>query len=54
LGGSAEAKQKDEVNIKTYTKYLLKEGNITEKRDPLANLRSRLICKDCGVTLLSE
>ena len=54
LGGGAETQKMDEVNIKTYAKYLLKEGSVTEKRDLLANLRSRLICKDRKVSLLAE
>lgn len=32
-----------EVNIRTYAKYLLKEGSISERRGLLSNLRSRLI-----------
>jgi hypothetical protein len=54
MGESTENQQIDEVNIKTYAKYLLKEGSTTEKRDLLANLRSRLICKDKKVSLLTE
>ena len=41
----------DEVNIKEYAKYLLKEGSIVEKRELLANLRSKIIYKDRKIRL---
>ena len=43
--GSDGKKEADEgdVNIRTYAKYLLKEGSVSEKRELLGNLRSRLI-----------
>lgn len=44
----------EEVNIRIYAKYLLKEGSMTEKRELLANLRSRLIYKDKTLTLMQE
>ena len=44
----------EEVNIRVYAKYLLKEGSVTEKRELLANLRSRLIYKDKTLTLMLE
>ncbi len=44
----------EEVNIRIYAKYLLKEGSVTEKRELLANLRSRLIYKDKTLTLMQE
>jgi DNA invertase Pin-like site-specific DNA recombinase len=43
-----------DVNMRAYIKYLLKEGTITEKRELLANLRSRSIYKDKKITLLQE
>lgn len=43
-----------EINVRKYAKYLLKEGSLTEKRELLANLRSRLIYKDKKITLLTE
>jgi len=51
--GKQEAIEAD-VNIRTYAKYLLKEGSITEKRDLLGNLKSRLIYRDKTVRLLEE
>lgn len=44
----------EEVNIRIYAKYLLKEGSVTEKRELLSNLRSRLIYKDKTPTLIQE
>jgi hypothetical protein len=43
-----------DVNIRTYAKYLLKEGSIVEKRELLGNLRSRIVYKDKTLTLLAE
>lgn len=40
------------IDIRVYAKYLLKEGSITEKRELLAHLKSRLLYKDRGVTLV--
>ena len=34
--------EEKDLDVKTYTKYLLKEGTITEKRELLANIKSRL------------
>jgi len=44
----------NEVNIREYAKYLLREGSTSEKRELLANLRSRLIYKNKKVTLSVE
>ena len=54
--GSDGKKEADEgdVNIRTYAKYLLKEGSVSEKRELLGNLRSRLIYRDKTVKLLEE
>ena len=48
--------QIDENDIATreYAKYVLKEGSISEKRELLGHLRSRLILKDKKITLLEE
>ena len=43
--------QQEEVNIRTYAKYLLKEGSITEKRFLLGNLKSKLVYEDKIVVL---
>ena len=44
----------DDVNTREYAKYLLREGSTTEKRELLANLRSRLMYKDKKITLVRE
>lgn len=36
------ATESQEIDIKTYAKYLLKEGTMIEKRELLANIKSRL------------
>jgi len=46
--------EEEDVNIRQYAKYLLKEGNVSDKRELLANLRSRLVYKDKKITLLEE
>ena len=44
---------KDHVtDIRNYAKYILKEGTVMEKRELLANLRSRIIYKDKELTLV--
>lgn len=46
---------KDHVtDIRNYAKYILKEGTVMEKRELLANLRSRIIYKDKELTLITE
>ena len=42
----------NEVDIKNYAKYLLAEGNATEKREILACLKSKLVFKDKMVQLV--
>jgi hypothetical protein len=44
----------DDVNIRQYAKYLLKEGSTSDKRELLANLRSRLNYKDKRITMIEE
>ncbi|MFA6896872.1 MAG: recombinase family protein [Patescibacteria group bacterium] len=39
-------KQKPAVDMRVYAKYVLKEGSVTEKRELLANLRSRIILRN--------
>jgi hypothetical protein len=41
----------DDADVKTYVKYLLSEGTILEKREILANLKSRLTFKDKKIAL---
>ncbi len=54
LGGKGKQDPTEaEVNIRTYVKYLLKEGTVTEKRELLGNLRSRLVYQDKRIRLLA-
>ena len=46
--------EENEVNIRQYAKYLLKEGSVSDKRELLANLRSRIIYKNKKLTLVRE
>lgn len=41
----------DEINVRGYAKYLLKEGSVVEKRTLLAHLRNRIVMKDKRITL---
>jgi hypothetical protein len=47
-------KQRQNVDMKDYAKYVLKEGSAIEKRELLANLRSRIVLKEKKLTLLEE
>lgn len=49
--GKQETVEAD-VNIRTYAKYLLRQGSISEKRELLGNLRSRLMYKNKTVVLI--
>lgn len=44
--------EENEVNIREYAKYLLKEGSTSEKRELLANLRSRLLYQNKKIALI--
>ena len=46
--------EEDEVNVRQYAKRLLKEGSVSDKRELLANLRSRLNYKDKKIILIGE
>ena len=46
--------EENEVNIRQYAKCLLKEGSVSDKRELLANLRSRLNYKDKRITLIQD
>jgi site-specific DNA recombinase len=46
--------EENDVNIRQYAKYLLKEGSTSDKRELLANLRSRLNYKDKKITMIAE
>jgi len=54
LGATEKLRTNKETDIRNYAKYILKEGAVTEKRELLANLRSRIIYKDKVLTLAGE
>lgn len=51
LNKGKEAGEPNEFETKIYAKYLLMEGTINEKRELLANLRSKLVFKDKKIML---
>ena len=55
LGGKTERKPEEiELDIRAYAKYLLRDGSVTEKRELLGNLRSRLVYRDKTIELLKS
>lgn len=50
-GNENEVPKSQQFDIRTYAKYILKEGTITEKRELLASLKSRLVFCNKNVTL---
>lgn len=54
LGSTDKVKNRDDMDIRNYAKYILKEGSVNEKRELLGNFRSRIIYKDKTLTLLAE
>jgi len=46
--------EENEVNVREYAKYLLKEGSVSDKRELLGNLRSRIDYKDKKLKLAEE
>ena len=51
LGTTVKLNKDLVTDIRNYAKYILKEGTVTEKRELLANLRSRIVYKDKILTL---
>jgi len=54
LGSTDKVKNREDMDIRNYAKYILKEGSVSEKRELLGNLRSRIVYKDKTLTLLEE
>lgn len=52
LGAKEKIKTDPDTDIRNYAKYILKEGSTVEKRELLANLRSRIEYKDKKLTLI--
>jgi len=40
------------VDIRAYAKYVLKEGSVSEKRDLLGNLRSKISYANKSISIL--
>ncbi len=53
-GKEKDAKFQKNFDIRSYAKYVLKEGKITEKRELLASLKSRLIYANKKLTLAKK
>ena len=52
LGATEKIKNNKDTDIRNFAKYILKEGTVGEKRELLANLRSRIVYKDKKLTLI--
>jgi hypothetical protein len=52
--GDKELTVTDEIDIRTYAKYLLKEGADIEKRELLGCLRSKIILNNKRISLISN
>ena len=50
LGLKARIKEEN-VDMRTFVKYILKEGSMLEKRELLSNMRSKLVLTKEGFTL---
>lgn len=51
LGAEKQKVQMMDIDMKNYAKYMLKEGNLFEKRELLSHLKNRLILKAKIITL---
>ena len=49
--GAKKKERGGEIDTRTYAKYLLKEGTVTEKRELLSCLKSQLVLKDRKILL---
>ncbi len=52
LGSTDKIQNNKDTDIRNYAKYILKEGTVMEKRELLANLRSRIVYKDKELSLI--
>lgn len=43
-----------DLDVRAYAKYVLRDGSVSEKRELLGNLRSRLVYQNKHVTLLEN
>jgi hypothetical protein len=51
LGVSGSSKKHEDIDLKTYAKYILKEGSNEEKRELMGCLESKVVMKDKIVSL---
>ncbi len=49
--GHKQEKASPEVDVRNYTKYLLKEGTLVEKQELLACMKSKLVLRDKKISL---
>lgn len=49
--GEAAIKAKENIDLRSYAKYLLREGSVIEKREFLACVKSRFVLTQRVVTL---
>lgn len=54
LGANAKQANETEVDLRIFAKYILQEGGLSEKRELMGNLRSRLVYLNKQVTLLAD
>lgn len=52
LGSKEELKPAQDTDIRNYAKYILKEGSVSEKRELLGDLKSRISYKDKKPSLI--
>ena len=50
-GTTMDAKPQKEIDLRGYAKYLLKEGSVTEKRELLLCIKSKLVLTQGLLTL---
>lgn len=51
LVGGNDTAPKKEIDLRNYAKYLLKEGSVTEKRELLLCIKSKLVLTKGVITL---
>lgn len=51
IGKKNETEEEKEIDLKSYIKYLLKEGTLTEKREIMACFKSKLVMREGRVEL---
>ncbi len=51
FAGGDDASPKKDIDLRSYAKYLLKEGSVTEKRELLLCIKSKLVLTRGVVTL---